>query len=166
MRKRNLRSGLSVFDYWTKIEEAGDYSDAVRDVSAAAHALAGATGALDIPFSVVGYSFGTATGLLYGCGKDDAVNMVAVAPPLGKVSFEFMADYSKPRLCLIGKGDFLYSEEKADELRKIVPSDAIVEILETSDHFFRGDEDLVAQKVNEFVRDKVIASSEEESDAI
>jgi alpha/beta superfamily hydrolase len=121
---------------------------------------------LDIPFSVVGYSFGTATGLLYGCSKDDVWNMVAIAPPLGKVSFEFMSDCSKPCLCLIGKGDFLYSEEKTEELRSTLGSNAIVEILETSDHFFRGDEDVVAQKVDEFVRDNVIVSSEDTSDAI
>ncbi|MBC8218700.1 MAG: alpha/beta fold hydrolase [Planctomycetes bacterium] len=162
----NLRSGLSVFDYWSKIEEARDYSDAVRDVSAAACALAGASGALNIPLSVVGYSFGTATGLLYGRSKDDVRNMVAIAPPLGKVSFDFMSDCSKPCLCLIGKGDFLYSSEKAEELRRTLPSNAIVEILETADHFFRGDEDLVAERVDEFVRDNVIVSSEETSDAI
>ena len=162
----NLQSGLSVFDYWNNIEETRDYSDAVCDVSAAARALAGATGALDIPFSVVGYSFGTATGLLYGYGRDHVWNMVAIAPPLGKVSFEFMSDCSKPCLCLIGKGDFLYSEEKTEELRRILPSNAIVEILETADHFFRGDEYLMTQKVDEFVRNNVIVSSEETSDAI
>ncbi len=162
----NLPGGLSVVDYWSNVEETKDYGDAVCDVSAAAHALAGAVGNLNVPRSMVGYSFGTATSMLYGYAKKDVWNMVAVAPPLGKVSFEFLSGCSKPFLFLIGKGDFLYSEERIEELRSTLGSNATIEVLETADHFFRGDENLVAQKVDEFVRDNVIVSSEETSDAI
>jgi len=162
----SLPDGLSVFDYWSNMEETKDYADAVRDVSAAAGALAGAVGELDISLSVVGYSFGAATGLLYGHANEDVCNMVAIAPPLGKVSFDFLSDCSKPGLFLIGTGDFLYSAEKTEQLRRILASNLTVEVMDNVDHFFRGDESLVAQKIDQFIRNNVICSSRRISDAI
>ena len=162
----SLRDGLSVFDYWSDIEETKDYTDAVTDVSAAANTLNSAIGELDIPFSVVGYSFGAATGLLYGHEKEDVCSMVAIAPPLGKVSFDFLSDCSKPTLFLIGTGDFLYSAEKAQQLQRNLASNATVEVLEKADHFFRGDENILARKVVEFIRNNVIFGTRRISDAI
>jgi alpha/beta superfamily hydrolase len=162
----SLRNGLSVFDYWSDIEETKDYNDAVRDVTAAAHALSSAIGELDIPFSVVGYSFGAATGLLYGHEKENVCRMVAIAPPLGKVSFKFLSNCSKPGLFLIGTGDFLYSAEKTEQLRQTLTSNTKVEVLENADHFFRGDENILARKVDEFIRNNVIFDTRRTSDAI
>ena len=162
----NLPSGLSVFDYWSDIEETKDYTDAVKDVSAAAQTLSCAVGELDIPISVVGYSFGAATGLLYGHEKEDVCSMVAIAPPLGKVSFEFLSNCSKPGLFLIGTGDFLYSEEKTKQLQSNLTPNTMVEVLENADHFFRGDEDILARKIDKFIRNNVIHNTRRISDAI
>ena len=92
--------------------------------------------------------------------------MVAIAPPLGKVSFDFLSDCSKPGLFLIGTGDFLYSAEKTDQLRQNLASHVTVEVLDNVDHFFRGNESLVAQKVDQFIRNNVISGSRRTSDAI
>lgn len=162
----NLPEGQSVFDYWSELERTRDYADAVRDVSAAAHALAAATEGLGFPFGVIGYSFGAATGLLYGHEEESVCCMVAVAPPLGKVSFEFLSDSLKPSLCLIGTGDFLYSAEKTEQLRRTFTPSARVEILENADHFFRGDEDVVARMVDDFICSNVLCSSRGISDDI
>lgn len=161
-----LRDGSSVFDYWSDIEETKDYTDAVKDVSAAAQTLYSAIGELDIPFSVVGYSFGAATGFLYGHEKENVYGMVAIAPPLGKVSFEFLTNCTKPGLFLIGTGDFLYSEEKTEKLCHILNSNITVEVLENADHFFRGDENILAGKIDEFIRSNVIFNTRRISDAI
>jgi alpha/beta superfamily hydrolase len=161
-----LRDGLSVFDYWSDMEQTKDYTDAVRDVSAAAIALQSATGELHLPFSVVGYSFGAATGLFYGHEKEDVCSMIAIAPPLGKISFEFLSDCSKPGLFLIGTGDFLYSGQKTEQLRQTLARNTTVEVLEKADHFFRGDEKVLAQKVDEFIRNNVISNTRRTSDAI
>jgi alpha/beta superfamily hydrolase len=162
----SLRKGLSVFDYWSDIEESKDYTDAVQDVSAAAHTLGSAIGELDAPFYVVGYSFGAATGLLYGRQKDNVCGMVAIAPPLGKVSFEFLSDCSKPSLFLIGTGDFLYCAEKTQQLQRNLAAGATVEVLENADHFFRGDENILARKVDDFIRNNVTFGTRRTSDAI
>ena len=162
----NLADGLSVFDYWSDIEETKNYTDAVKDVSVAAHTLSSAIGELGIPFSVVGYSFGAATGLLYGYENEKVCSMVAIAPPLGKVSFEFLSNCPKPDLFLIGTGDFLYSQEKTEQLRQSLTLNKTIEVLENADHFFRGDENILARKVDEFIRNNVIFNTRRTSDAI
>ena len=162
----SLPSGLSAFDYWSDMEQTKDYKDAIRDVSAAASALVEAIGGLDIPLSVVGYSFGAATGLLYGHSNENVSNMVAIAPPLGKVSFDFLSGCSKPVLFLIGTGDFLYSQEKTESLRQTLASNSTIEIIDNADHFFRGHENLVAQRADQFIRSSIVHSSRRISDAI
>ena len=92
--------------------------------------------------------------------------MVAIAPPLGKVSFEFLSDCSKPGLFLIGTGDFLYSQEKTEQLRQTLASNTTVEVLDNVDHFFRGDENILARKVDDFIRNNMIFNTRRISDAI
>lgn len=143
----------SAFDYWSTIEETKDYRDAVADVAAAARALLAATQPLDLDLFVVGYSFGAATGMLFGCRESHAKKMVALAPPLGKVSFAFLADCPRPSLHVIGKNDFLYSDERMAAYRQSVGQAAKITILDEADHFFRGDEDAVARRVEEYLLD-------------
>lgn len=146
-----LEPGVSVFDYWTEIEETRDYRDAVSDVRSAAQMLASATESLDVDFCVVGYSFGVATGMLFGHDTETVSRMVALAPPLGKISFDFLSQCTKPSLHLVGKNDFLYSDDKLGSYRQTVGPAAQVLVLEDADHFFRGDEDILAQQVDEFL---------------
>ena len=147
----DLGPGVSVFDYWTEIEETRDYRDAVADVNAAAQMLASATESLSLDLCVVGYSFGAATGMLFAHDANAVKNMVALAPPLGKVSFDLLAGCTKPSLHLVGKNDFLYSDDKLGRYRQTVGSAAQVLVLDDADHFFRGDEDRLACRVDEFL---------------
>lgn len=147
----NPAPGVSVFDYWSAVEETRDYRDAVEDVSAAARTLHNATQSLNIGLSVAGYSFGAATGMLFAHRDDSVRKMVAVAPPLGKVSFAFLSDCRKPALHLVGRNDFLYSDESFALFRRSVGPAATVVLLDEADHFFRGDEDAVARRIEDYV---------------
>jgi alpha/beta superfamily hydrolase len=157
-----LDCGLSVFDYWTEIEETRDYRDAVEDVESAARALRRATESFDVDFSVVGYSFGAVTGMMFAHKAGNVHKMVAIAPPLGKVSFEFLSSCSKPSLHLVGKQDFLYSDAQIEAFRKMLGAAARVVVLENADHFFRAEEDMLAQRVDEFLDDTPAGQVEEE----
>ncbi|NLH43842.1 MAG: hypothetical protein GX448_18540, partial [Planctomycetes bacterium] len=137
---------------WNAVEETKDYRDAVEDVSAAARTLLAATESLGLDLSVVGYSFGAATGMLFAHRDSRVWKMVAVAPPLGKVSFAFLSDCRKPSLHLVGRKDFLYSDERITAFRRSVGLAAQVVVLDDADHFFRGDEDLVVQRIEEYLR--------------
>lgn len=147
-----LEPGESAFDYWTDVEETKDYAEAVEDVRSAAQVLLDATGALDLELSVVGYSFGAATGMLFGHHDSRVHTMVAIAPPLGKVAFDFLAGCSKPSLHMVGTNDFLYSQDKVEAFGKILGPAARVMVLDEADHFFRGDEDMIAREVEDFLR--------------
>jgi len=142
---------ISVFDYWTEIEETRDYADAVEDVGAAARALVSVTESFDVDFCVVGYSFGVATGMLFAHENSQVRKMMALAPPLGKVAFDFLSDCMKPSLHLVGKKDFLYSDERIGGYRRAVGPAAEVLVLDEADHFFRGDEDMLARRVDAFI---------------
>ena len=148
-----LGAGVSVFDYWTEIEKTRDYADAVEDVRSAARMLAAATESLDVDFCVVGYSFGAAVGMLFGYDASEVDKMVALAPPLGKVPFDFLSDCTKPSLHLVGKKDFLYSDDRIGVYGRAVGPGARVVILDEADHFFRGNEDVLAREVGRFIRE-------------
>jgi alpha/beta superfamily hydrolase len=142
----------SVFDYWTDVEESKDYAGAVEDVRSAAQGLLDATGSPDVELSVVGYSFGAAAGMLFGCDDRRVCKMVAIAPPLGKVPFDFLAGCSKPSLHMIGTKDFLYSQDEVEAFRTMLGPAGRVRVLNEADHFFRGDEDAIAREVEDFLR--------------
>ncbi len=125
----DLPVGLSVFDYWTDIEESKNYDDAVSDIACAGDELCRIAG--DLPLTVIGYSFGAVTGFLYGRDNSFVDMMIGIAPPLGKVSFDFLADCDKEVLVLIGKGDFLYSDQKAREFENAISPCAAIELLDS-----------------------------------
>lgn len=146
-----LGPGESTFDYWTEVEETKDYTEAVEDVESAAQTLLETTASLGLEMSVIGYSFGAATGMSFGHDHGRVDKMIAIAPPLGKVSFEFLAGGSKPSLHLVGRKDFLYSQDKVEAYRSLLGPAGQVVVLDEADHFFRGDEDRLAWEVERFL---------------
>ncbi len=154
----DLPPRTSAFDYWHDVEESKNYADVLADVAAAADELAGAGGGL--PLSVLGYSFGSAVGLMHGCEDGRVECMVAVAPPLTRVSFSFLASCEKPCLVFLTKGDFLYSDEEVASLRCVAGPGAQVCVQPAGDHFFRGEEDRISAIVEAFVRDRTLPECE------
>ena len=145
----DLPPGVSVFDYWLELEESHDYAPAVADASAAAHFLSTMDARLEM--DIVGYSFGSATGLLYGLTDPRVRRLVGIAPPLARVDFGFLAGAPKPCLLLCGGRDFVCAE--TDFLNLAQAGGALVqaEILPGEDHFFRGSEALLVRKVAQFL---------------
>ena len=146
-----LAEGVSVFDYWQEVETTKDYSDAMEDVEAALRALNENAGDSRLGVVLIGYSFGTAVAMQYGINQGQGEVFVGIAPPLGKIDFHFLAQCPKPCLLLVGRDDFLYSAGEMETLRSVVNDNVTIEVLEGCDHFFRGDEALIAQIVRNFV---------------
>ncbi len=149
----NLDKGESVFDYWDKIEKDRNYQPAIDDIAAAMNIVRQSIDALDLPVIVIGYSFGVATGFIFGSDNNKAQMMIGIAPPLGKVDFSFLSDCASPALLLIGKNDFLYSTDKVNELKSIVNESVTIETIEGSDHFFRGEEKIICDRISNYIRD-------------
>ena len=71
------------------------------------------------------------------------------------VRFDFMQGCQVPNSWLIGRNDFLYNEQHLLDLRQCVIPKGRVEVLDDTDHFYRGDEDSVAQWVEKELLDGI-----------
>ena len=146
----DLPPGVGVFDYWSQIEESKNYEVALDDVSAAAAELFRV--APGLPAAVVGYSFGALAGLTCGCDHPAVGALAGISPPLSRVSFAFLSDCAKPTLLLSGRDDFVCPAAEMDALAAKIGPRAKVEVVQGSDHFFRGDEGFVCVRVREHIR--------------
>jgi len=153
-----LAADRSVFDYWNDVEEKRDYADALADVAAAARALQDA--APGLPLAVAGYSFGAAVGLLHGLGDPAVGRMAGISPPLTRIDFGFLAATAKPCLLLSGEADFVYSAERAAALQSLAGPRLRIERLAQQDHFFRGEEAILCDRVAAFLQAPLQSDSE------
>lgn len=140
---------LSVYDYWNEVEEKKDYTDALADV-AAAHAFL-RQAACGLPISIIGYSFGSIVGSLYGYKRDDIRTLAAIAFPFTRMDSSFLQESLNPVLILSGSDDFVFTPEAADQLRKSQNQNLIVRILQNQDHFFRGATEFLLMHLNPFL---------------
>ncbi len=158
-----LPAGVSVFDYWDEIEQAKSYGDAIEDITAALNALRETAGQ-NIPLFCIGYSFGTITGMQIGIRRPEIKAVVGIAPPFGKVPFEFLTACDTPTYWIVGTQDFLYEDHAFHNLKQLVGEHGRFDLWEDVDHFFREDEDRVAQAVTQFIIMQCALLSEDSSD--
>ncbi len=145
----HLTGESSVFDYWNEVEEYKRYTQPLQDVQAAFEALQKSAPGFDV--YVIGYSFGAIMGLLHGLGNPNVNAMAGISPPLARYSFNFLEQCPKPCLLLSGTDDFVYAEQEAQFLKEHGGSHLKIELLDGMDHFFRGHEQMLAEKVQEFL---------------
>jgi len=155
----DLPSGTSVFDYWQQVENNMDYRDALEDVQSAAEELLSSTQCL--PCIVIGYSFGAATGFRYGIKAGPVSILIGIAPPIGKVDFDFLNSCTKPCLIISGKDDFLYTSDQLEKFRLSYTNRTTLDIWENSDHFFRGEEEKLAIAIESFIYEKLNEAGKE-----
>ena len=144
----DLPPEVSAFEYWSAAEESQDYRAALADVAAAAKALRDCAGPR--PLTVVGYSFGAVVGLQYGHADPSVRALVGISPPLTRCDLGFLAECRKPCLLLSGTDDFVCSAEKSAALRACCGPSIELVLLEGLDHFYRGAEETVAERVAVF----------------
>lgn len=146
-----LPSDLSVFDWWTEVEEKQSYQEPCADVAAAARELVALTG--ELPMVLVGYSFGAIVGLLHGVERGGIRALVGVGAPFRRFDFGFLSGCPVPCLLLSGDRDFVYSDEEARRIQSIAPACVRVDQVPGEDHFFRENEDMVCRSVRIFLDD-------------
>jgi alpha/beta superfamily hydrolase len=149
----DLPSGTSVFDYWQQVEDNMDYRDALEDVQSAAKELLGSTQGL--PYIVIGYSFGAATGFRYSINAEPVSVLIGIAPPIGKVDFDFLHSCTKPCLIISGKDDFIYTTDQLERFSLSHKTRTTIDIWQNSDHFFRGEEEKLAIAIESFIYEKL-----------
>jgi alpha/beta superfamily hydrolase len=145
----SLPPELSVFDYWEQVETTQDFSDAVADIDSMAKELTRIARGLDL--ILIGYSFGAVTGPLYGIESSAVVRMIGIAPPVQRVTMQFLQRLTKPCLLVAGCDDFVYSEERFHEAASSATAFIQPMVLDGCDHFFRGDESRLLESMRPFL---------------
>lgn len=141
----------SLIDYWRQVEETRDYARAVRDATCAfRHLLAVAPGRTQGAY-LVGYSFGALVAALVAPALPDLEALVLVAPPFARIDPERLQPPGCPALVLAGEGDFVYDAAALALARVRLGAGVEVETWPDADHFFRGEEERVADRILAFL---------------
>jgi len=150
----NLPEGLSVYDYWTDVEEKKDYKDALEDGRAAMEELIKISSG--IPLFVIGYSFGASLALTNGISHKKVSGMIGISPPLSRLDFSFLSGLNKKCFLMCGEGDFVFSHSELDRIKSIAGPELITDIYSDQDHFFRGTEHILCRNMENFIfRDRI-----------
>jgi len=148
-----LAPGVSVFDYWSEVEENSAYEDPLEDVHAAALFLNSC--APELPLVLCGYSFGALLASLYGMQSEYTRALAGIAPPFTRCAFDFLADCAKPCLLLSGTRDFVFEARAAAALSGRKNARPRVHLLDGEDHFFRGTEIAAAELIRDFFNEQL-----------
>ncbi len=148
----------SIFDYWRRVEEERDYTRALDDWRAAhefLHLVAPGRNRVVI----VGYSFGALLAALGAPGYDALDGLVLISAPFGKMKTSEIEDPRCPVLVLGGEKDFVFDRSARDAAVARLGKRVTVETMSGSDHFFRGEEQIVVKKALRFLGEIFVAES-------
>jgi len=141
-----LAAGESLYDHWGEMERTQRYEELLPDARAAAGFLASQAPSARRNV-VIGYSLGA---ILAGmtAAHERFTHLVAIAPPVARVSLEVLHDLTLPKLSVCGDRDaFCPPAVFAGEFER-VPEPKQVRLLEGCDHFFRGREEAIFEEVS------------------
>ncbi|MBW7899122.1 MAG: hypothetical protein EX330_00365 [Candidatus Brocadia sp. BROELEC01] len=141
------------FQYWDVSLNGGDYTDAVTDTHSALNFLISQIGKEHGIF-VAGYSFGAFVGMRVGAESKYIKAFAGISIPFGRYPLNFLPECKKSKLCIYSQNDF--STTVKDTLKgfeSLLPPKTL-ELMENSDHFYRGQEDLISQKICTFFTDQ------------
>lgn len=134
-------------------KSGGKYGEGIAEQEDVKAALAFVSSTPDIDqkrIGLVGYSFGASVALpvaLY----DERVNLLAlVSPALSDTGWEQLKEYTKPKFLISGNCDYVIPPQQFQQYIKDIPEPKQYQLISGADHFWRGYEAEVGQKVTQF----------------
>ncbi|MFH1651979.1 MAG: alpha/beta hydrolase [Chloroflexota bacterium] len=109
----------------------------------------------EVPAGLAGYSAGAAYALPAAVGDPRVSAFAAVSPPLGMADFTPLRDCPKPVLLIAGGHDDFVPRESFRELCAGLPGTAECRVIEDADHFWVGQENVLAPLVAAFFRKNI-----------
>ncbi len=137
------------FKYWEETLSSENYADAVISTQAALDFL---TSHVDVSngIFIAGYSFGAIIGMRVGVESSRVVAFASISTPFCQYNLDFLQRCKKEKLFLYSQNDFASTVENTLEgFKKLLPPKTL-ELIRDSDHFYRGQEDMISQKVCNF----------------
>jgi alpha/beta superfamily hydrolase len=144
-----LPPGTSVHDHYAALERERRYEALLPDCAAAWGALTAAAPAARRR-AIVGYSLGA---ILAGrlAREVDATHVVAISPPVARVSLDWHRGHTLPKLFVGGDRDFAFDRERFENEYARLPEPKRFVPMPGSDHFYRKEEERVFGAVAEFL---------------
>lgn len=149
----NLADIAQKYEYWEKTMDSEDYGDFVTDSQTALNFLKKMITKGDsdksefLPLFVVGYSFGAVLSLRILFANKPVKAAACVSLPFGKYSLQFTHSLIKPKYFICSDNDFAASIEEAEQEFKQIAEKKSMELITDCDHFYRGNENLISDKV-------------------
>ncbi len=101
---------------------------------------------------LAGYSFGAAVGLKVAVEDKRVKGWLGISPPLEMYNFAFLKNCPKPKLIIAGDHDFVCSLGELEKLFSSLKQPKELKIIENSDHFLGGKEDLIVRYFLDFLK--------------
>lgn len=131
----------------------GSYGEGIgeqEDLKAAVSLAASAEFVAASKLGICGYSFGARIVLSVPADEARVKALAAISPPLTP-EFQYSADkFPGPKFFLGGSDDSLFSPQTLQRFVEGLPAPREYEIIQGADHFWRGSEREVAQKIADF----------------
>jgi uncharacterized protein len=108
---------------------------------------------------LIGYSAGAAWGLKAACENEQMSALVGISPPLEMFNFGFLETCSKSTFLISGSLDSFSPSSRLEHLEAKHPGFIHCEILSGADHFWSGYETVLANRVTDFLKNKIFPLS-------
>ncbi len=105
---------------------------------------------------VSGYSFGCWVSMNAVVEDPRPKALVGISPPLDMYDFNFLKTEKRPKLLISGDRDFVCSKDAFLSMAHEISEPKRTVLLEGVDHFHVGSENLISEKVDEFLKQYVI----------
>jgi len=131
----------------------GNGIDELEDVRAALDFLGGLDHVEPDRMLVAGYSFGCWVGLRAAASDARPAALIGISPPLNEYDFGFLKNEKRPKLLVVGDGDFVCSRARFEELIAQIPEPKRGAIFPGADHFSVGDNGGLTREINAFLEE-------------
>ncbi|MFH1003495.1 MAG: alpha/beta hydrolase [Chloroflexota bacterium] len=99
---------------------------------------------------LAGYSFGASV-VAPVAREDEGVSRLAlVSPALSEAGWQQLKDYTRPKLLIVGDGDFIVPLADFERYTAALPEPRQVRVVAGADHFWLGHQDEMADQVSGF----------------
>jgi len=146
-------------DFW-QTSHVDDEPDRWNDLKAAAEFLESAVH-MSTPLAVVGYSFGCSVIAQWIANEGNAAAIACIAPTVGRHDCQGLARSTIPKLILASRNDFATDAETLTAAVSQWQGRNTIELADLDDHFFRGCEQWLADRIVPFLVDALGGPSHE-----
>ncbi len=134
-----------IYEYWEKILNNDDCSDAIVDAVSAIDYLRSTVGTKRI--FIAGYSFGAIVAMMLSVENADIKAFTSISTPFGRFDTSFLSSCKKPKLFICADNDFATSLKEVEKGMLSISEPKMLDVMKDCDHFYIDKELEIANKV-------------------